>query len=296
MATTEQSSSQENSANEEHPKKEIRIFMDGAFDLMHFGHMNAFRLAKSLGNYLVVGVNSDRSITECKGAPLMNDEERLAMVQSCKFVDQVIQDCPYVMNQEYLEWVVKEHKIDYVVHGDDPCIVDGKDVYATAKEAGRFQTIPRTEGVSTTDIVGRILLLTKKNSQPQDDILGTHSKFLTTTSFLTLFSSPTTAPTANMRVIYIDGAWDLFHPGHAAILKAAKEVRSRGLISVPPVEIRHQHSLSCQCSPLNSVVTILLLVFTAMPLFTSDEGRMRLYLIFRNEFSAFWGVAMSMTS
>jgi cytidyltransferase-like protein len=70
--------------------KEIRIFMDGAFDLMHFGHMNAFRLARSLGTQLVVGINSDRSITECKGAPLMNDEERLTMVKSCKFVDQVV--------------------------------------------------------------------------------------------------------------------------------------------------------------------------------------------------------------
>ena len=230
MATTVQSSLQENGVTDEHQKKKIRIFMDGAFDLMHFGHMNAFRLAKSLGTHLVVGVNSDRSITECKGAPLMNDEERLAMVQSCKFVDQVIPDCPYVMNQEYLEWVVREHNIDFVVHGDDPCIVDGKDVYATAKEAGRFQTIPRTEGVSTTDIVGRILLLAKENRLPEDTILGSHSKFLTTTSVLKLFSSNATAPTPNMRIIYIDGAWDLFHPGHVAILKAAKEVQSCGLI------------------------------------------------------------------
>ena len=67
--------------------------MDGAFDLMHFGHMNAFRLAKSLGTHLVVGVNSDESITKCKGAPLMNDKERLTMVEACKFVDQVVPVC-----------------------------------------------------------------------------------------------------------------------------------------------------------------------------------------------------------
>ena len=127
-------------------RKDVRIFMDGAFDLMHFGHMNAFRLAKSLGTQLVVGINSDRSITECKGAPLMNDDERLIMVKACKFVDQVVPECPYIMNKDYLDWVIREHSIDYVVHGDDPCIVDGKDVYATAKESGRFRTIPRTEG------------------------------------------------------------------------------------------------------------------------------------------------------
>ena len=129
-----------------HEGEEIRIFMDGAFDMMHYGHMNAFRLARSLGSHLVVGVNSDKSITECKGAPLMNDEERLAMVKGCKFVDEVVPDCPYVMSEEYLDWVMKTYKIDYVIHGDDPCIVNGKDVYESAKKAGNFQSIPRTEG------------------------------------------------------------------------------------------------------------------------------------------------------
>ena len=68
--------------------EEVRIFMDGAFDMMHYGHMNAFRLARSLGTHLIVGVNSDASIKECKGAPLMNDDERLTMVKGCKFVGE----------------------------------------------------------------------------------------------------------------------------------------------------------------------------------------------------------------
>jgi len=89
-------------------QKEIRIFMDGAFDLLHYGHMNAFRLARSLGTHLIVGVNSDASITQCKGAPLMADEERLTMVKQCKFVDEVVEDCPYVMSPEYLEWVISK--------------------------------------------------------------------------------------------------------------------------------------------------------------------------------------------
>lgn len=59
--------------------KEIRIFLDGAFDMMHFGHMNAFRLGRSLGTKLVVGVCGDGSISTCKGPPIMNDAERLGM-------------------------------------------------------------------------------------------------------------------------------------------------------------------------------------------------------------------------
>ena len=46
----------------------VRVWMDGVFDLMHFGHMNAFRLAKTWGTHLIVGVNSDESVKRCKGS------------------------------------------------------------------------------------------------------------------------------------------------------------------------------------------------------------------------------------
>lgn len=61
----------------------------------------------------------------------------MAMVRGCKFVDEVVPGVPYVMNDEYLKWVINEYKIDYVVHGDDPCIVDGKDVYESAQKMGK---------------------------------------------------------------------------------------------------------------------------------------------------------------
>ena len=120
--------------------------MDGAFDMMHYGHMNAFRQGKSLGTHLIVGVNSDESITRCKGPPVMNDQERLTAVEGCKFVDEVIPACPYVMTGEYLDYVIEKYKVDYVVHGDDACIVDGKDVYESAKKQGMYQV---TNGFSS---------------------------------------------------------------------------------------------------------------------------------------------------
>lgn len=254
-------------------QQEVRIFMDGAYDLMHYGHMNAFRLARSLGTHLVVGVNSDESITQCKGAPLLNDSERLTMVSGCKFVDEVVPACPYVMNKEYLEHIIQKYNIDYVVHGDDPCIVDGKDVYQAAKDSGHFRSIPRTEGVSTTDIVGRMLLLTtehhcmppeatvdtptrklsaahsakdlilqihntnnndittsssgnensilvnyrKDHSNNSNFFLAQQSKFLTTSRLLKLFSAGVTTPPKDAKIVYMDGAWDMFHPGTAIL-------------------------------------------------------------------------------
>lgn len=115
-------------------KKQLRIWMDGAFDMMHYGHVNAFRQGRALGTHLVVGVNDDKSITACKGAPpVMNDSERLAMIEGCRFVDEVVPEVPYVMDDEYVRWAIQRYDIDYIVHGDDPCIVNGKDVYASAQ-------------------------------------------------------------------------------------------------------------------------------------------------------------------
>ena len=281
------------SAEQIHDKnsgKPIRIFMDGAFDMMHYGHMNAFRQGRSLGTHLLVGVNSDESITKCKGAPVMNDQERLTAVEGCKFVDevskkiqekkvqiinsndarslarpparrQVIPGCPYVMNAEYLDYVIKKYKVDYVVHGDDPCIVDGKDVYATAKKTGRYQSIPRTEGVSTTDIVGRMLLMTKDHHKAQKgglvssteaesedsseeeecEILGNYSKFLTTSRMLRLFSAGVKAPDDGMSIIYIDGSWDMFHAGHISILEKAKKRGDYVIVGVHSDAVINKH-------------------------------------------------------
>eukprot|EP00301_Raphidiophrys_heterophryoidea_P011922 c18178_g1_i1.p1 GENE.c18178_g1_i1~~c18178_g1_i1.p1 ORF type:complete len:483 (-),score=121.33 c18178_g1_i1:198-1646(-) len=226
---------------ERKPAKEVRIFMDGAFDMMHYGHMNAFRQGKALGSYLVVGVNSDESITECKGsAPVMDDDERTLSVKGCKFVDEVVPNCPYIMTDEYLKWVIETYRIDFVVHGDDPCIVNGKDVYETAVKLGKYRTIPRTEGVSTTDIVGRMLLLTKDHhdhdtaskehlvsrtrSSSTSQFSRPPSRFLTTGRMIRLFSHGYREPAKNAKIVYMDGSFDMIHAGHMEIIEKAKKL------------------------------------------------------------------------
>ena len=78
--------------------------MDGAFDMIHYGHMNTFQLARSLGTYLIVGMNSDESIIQSKGLLLMDDQERLTMVQGCKFVDEIVPGCPYIIIRSI--WII----------------------------------------------------------------------------------------------------------------------------------------------------------------------------------------------
>lgn len=144
------------------PHKPVRVYMDGCFDMMHFGHANALRQAKALGDILVVGINPTVEIMMHKGPPVMTDHERLMAVQSVKWVDEVLVDVPYEVTPEFLDKLITQYQIDFIVHGDDPCIgKDGQDVYAAVKAQGRFRAVKRTEGVSSTDIVGRMLLCTR---------------------------------------------------------------------------------------------------------------------------------------
>lgn len=141
-------------------KKPVRVYMDGCFDMMHYGHANALRQARALGDELVVGVVSDEEIKINKGPPVMSMDERVAMVRAVKWVDEVIEAVPYEITEEFMNKLFNEYKIDYIIHGDDPCILpDGSDAYAHAKKAGRYKQIKRTEGVSSTDIVGMVCLL-----------------------------------------------------------------------------------------------------------------------------------------
>ncbi|KAG5552758.1 hypothetical protein RHGRI_010751 [Rhododendron griersonianum] len=80
-----------------------------------------------------------------------------------KWVDEVIPDAPYAITEEFMKKLFDEYNIDYIIHGDDPCLLpDGTDAYALAKKAGRYKQIKCTEGVSSTDIVGRMLLCVRE--------------------------------------------------------------------------------------------------------------------------------------
>ena len=70
-------------------RTDIRVWCDGCYDMVHFGHANAIRQAKAMGDHLVVGVHSDEEIRQHKGPPVFNEEERYKMVRGIKWVDEV---------------------------------------------------------------------------------------------------------------------------------------------------------------------------------------------------------------
>lgn len=240
------------------PAKRRRVLLTGCFDLMHAGHYNALRQAKaafpSEEVTLVAGVHSDEAILRAKGAPtVLRHDERVELLQSCRWVDEVVGSLPYAVPVDLLDRLT----CDVAVHGDDlPKVPGGGGLFDEVMAAGRMHIVKRTEGTSTTMLIGRLLSMSKDHllSRRADEeppttpqLVSEESKFaaiqssgsdrlkveeapaawtlLPTMSRMSLFyanrqrSVGTTA-----RVVYAPGEWDLFHVGHVRFLKAARSL------------------------------------------------------------------------
>uniref|UniRef100_A0A1B6CVY4 ethanolamine-phosphate cytidylyltransferase n=3 Tax=Clastoptera arizonana TaxID=38151 RepID=A0A1B6CVY4_9HEMI len=217
----------------------VRVWCDGCYDMVHFGHANSLRQAKALGDYLIVGIHTDEEITKHKGPPVFTEEERYKMVRGIKWVDEVVEGAPYVTTLETLD----KYGCNFCVHGDDITMTaDGVDTYHLVKAAGRYKEVKRTAGVSTTDVVGRMLLMSRQHfhlghleyqiEKEGSSALGLDatatspwtgcSQFLPTTQKIIQFSEGK-EPKIGDKIVYVAGAFDLFHVGHLDFLEKARK-------------------------------------------------------------------------
>lgn len=119
-------------------------------------HMRQLEQAKKAfpKTHLTVGVTGDAETHRRKGLTVLSARERAETVRHCRWVDEVIEDCPWIVTTEFLA----QHRIDYVAHDDIPYGADeGDDIYKPIKEQGKFLVTQRTEGVSTTGIITKIV-------------------------------------------------------------------------------------------------------------------------------------------
>jgi choline-phosphate cytidylyltransferase len=106
--------------------------------------------------HLIVGVTGDGETHRRKGLTVLSAAERAESVRHCRWVDEVVEDCPWIISDA--PGFMERHAIDYVAHDDIPYGADeGEDIYAPIKKAGKFLVTQRTEGVSTTGIITKIV-------------------------------------------------------------------------------------------------------------------------------------------
>ena len=127
------------------------IFVNGTFDLLHPGHVSLLSWAKSLGDYLVVGIDTDDRVREKKGStrPIYNQTDRGIMLVSMSAVDEV----RYFDSDESLENLVKEVKPDIIVVGSD---WKGKTIIGSYY-AAELKFFDRIEEYATTKTIQSII-------------------------------------------------------------------------------------------------------------------------------------------
>jgi cytidyltransferase-like protein len=129
-----------------------RIYVDMVADLFHAGHVEFLRKARALGDELVVGIHSDDTVARYKRRPLMSMEERIKIVEACRYVDEVVPNAPLEVPGEYLDRL----RIDLVVHGDDLPDETRRTMYGVAEDRGILRLVPYTHGISTSDLLERL--------------------------------------------------------------------------------------------------------------------------------------------
>jgi len=130
------------------------VFTNGCFDLMHVGHTRYLQAAKDLGNLLVVGVNTDRSVRDLnKGSdrPIVPEQQRAEVLAALACVDYVV-----LFDEADPGRLIAEIQPDVLVKGGDwtPDKIIGRETVEA--RGGVVKTIPLIPGVSTTAIVERI--------------------------------------------------------------------------------------------------------------------------------------------
>lgn len=132
------------------------VWTNGCFDLLHPGHIASLTSAKALGDVLIVGLNSDRSVRENKGPtrPVLSEQERAALLSGLVAVDHVT-----VFDEKTPETILSQLKPDIHTKGAEYAPPNGRPVPEAATviaNGGRIEYLPLVPGISTTELIRRI--------------------------------------------------------------------------------------------------------------------------------------------
>jgi len=144
-------------ANGREPKSGDKIvYIDGAFDLFHVGHIEILARAKERGDYLIVGVYDDQTVNQYQGKnlPIMNLHERVLGVLSCRYADEVVIGAPLEVSKEFVEAM----RISVVCCGTTPhSYATLPNPYKMAKDLGILHVLESPSKLTTPEVITRIL-------------------------------------------------------------------------------------------------------------------------------------------
>ena len=134
-------------------KEQVIVFTNGCFDIIHSGHLDLLKEARSYGDKLIVGLNSDKSISKLKGPerPIIVQSERKKILLALKYVDEVI-----IFNEENPLKLIKKLKPSILVKGADYTkeqVIGGEFVESYG---GQIKLVKLAKGKSTSNIINKI--------------------------------------------------------------------------------------------------------------------------------------------
>ena len=135
----------------------MRVYIDGIFDLFHYGHLESFKKCKELDTYvyLIVGIIGDDDAENYKRRPIIEEKHRYEIIKNIKYVDKIIENPPLVLTKEFME----NNNIDLVVHGfsNKNDINNQNKFFMYPKSINKFKEIEYCNEINTTDIINKII-------------------------------------------------------------------------------------------------------------------------------------------
>ncbi len=129
------------------------VFTNGCFDLLHAGHVRYLARARSFGDCLVLGLNTDASVRRLKGPsrPINREEDRAEVVGALRSVDYVV-----LFGEETAEALIAEVRPAVYVKGGDYTLETLPEAKIVQSYGGRVEFVDMVEGRSTTNVIERI--------------------------------------------------------------------------------------------------------------------------------------------
>ncbi len=126
------------------------VFTNGCFDILHVGHVRYLTAAKSFGDILIVGLNTDESVKILKGEtrPINNEKDRAEVLLGLKAVDYVV-----LFGERTAENLVAQVKPDIYVKGGDYTVDKIPEAKIVQSYGGKVELVPFVAGHSTTSII-----------------------------------------------------------------------------------------------------------------------------------------------